>query len=141
MRYALFIFILFLAGCSSIKTYENLSQDTGIELSTHVGGKVLKVQRTSDLPNAFGAADIYGGKVNQGYTELNYQGLASDGRLVFRVLEVDTQSTETTMSRYGATTSALNLQQILVIKLHKILVLILQLILQMRKQELQKLIL
>jgi hypothetical protein len=58
-----------LAGCgATLQTYDHLSQDTGRELSTHVGGQVLRVQRTQDLPNAFGKADVFGGKVNRGYT-------------------------------------------------------------------------
>ena len=102
MRLAIAALVITLAGCgATIQTYERLSQDTGRELSTHVGGQVLRVQRTSDLPNAFGKADVFGGKVNRGYTELRYQGLAPDGRLIFRVTEVETESTETTMSRYG----------------------------------------
>lgn len=113
MRIATIALAFALAGCgATIQTYERVSQDTGRELSTHVGGQVLKVQRTSDLPNAFGKADIFGGKVNRGYTELRYQGLAPDGRLVFQVTEVETESTETTMSRYGGSTSSLNAQRI-----------------------------
>lgn len=113
MRFVVLTLVLALAGCgATIQTYERLSQDTGRELSTHVGGQVLRVQRTQDLPNAFGKADVFGGKVNRGYTELRYQGLAADGRLVFRVTEVETESTETTMSRYGGSTSTLNAQRV-----------------------------
>ena len=113
MRLAIAALVITLAGCgATIQTYERLSQDTGRELSTHVGGQVLRVQRTSDLPNAFGKADVFGGKVNRGYTELRYQGLAPDGRLIFRVTEVETESTETTMSRYGGSTSTLNAQRV-----------------------------
>jgi hypothetical protein len=109
MRFIALTLALALAGCgATIQTYERLSQDTGRELSTHVGGQILRVQRTQDLPNAFGKADVFGGKVNRGYTELRYQGITPDGRLVFRVTEVETESTETTMSRYGGSTSTLN---------------------------------
>lgn len=113
MRFIALTLALALAGCgATIQTYDRLSQDTGRELSTHVGGQVLRVQRTQDLPNAFGKADVFGGKVNRGYTELRYQGITSDGRLVFRVTEVETESTETTMSRYGGSTSTLNAQRV-----------------------------
>jgi Tfp pilus assembly protein PilV len=113
MRFLVLILVLALAGCgATIQTYERLSQETGRELSTHVGGQVLRVQRTQDLPNAFGKADVFGGKVNRGYTELRYQGLTADGRLIFRVTEVETESTETTMSRYGGSTSTLNAQRV-----------------------------
>jgi hypothetical protein len=113
MRFIVMVFVIALAGCgATIQTYDQLSQDTGRELSTHIGGQVLRVQRTQDLPNAFGKADVFGGKVNLGYTELRYQGMTPDGRLVFRVTEVETESNETTMSRYGGSTSTVNAQRV-----------------------------
>ena len=113
MRLVFLTLVLALAGCgATIQTHERLTHDTGRELSTHVGGQVLRVQRTQDLPNAFGKADVFGGKVNRGYTELRYQGITPDSRLVFRVTEVETESTETTMSRYGGSTSTLNAQRV-----------------------------
>jgi hypothetical protein len=99
----------FLVGCgATIQTYERLHQPTASDLSTYIGGTVFKVERTSDLPNAFGKADIFGGKVTRGFTELRYQGLTPDKKPIFRVTEVDTQSSETTMSRYGGGTSTIN---------------------------------
>lgn len=89
------------AGCGTIKNYEQLAQPTGKDLETYVGGSIFKVSRSRDLPNAFGRADIYGGRVFAGYTELRYQGLADDGRVILRITEVETHSTETAMSRYG----------------------------------------
>ena len=68
---------------------------------TYVGGQIFKIDRTRPLPNAFGGADIFGRKVFAGYTELRYQGLTDDGKLILRVTEVETHSTETTMSRSG----------------------------------------
>jgi hypothetical protein len=112
MRHALLALTVVLAGCSTIQTHERLDQDTGHPLSTYIGGQVLKIHRTSDLPNAFGKADVFGGKVNRGYTEVRYQGFASEGHLIFRVTEVETESTETTMSRYGGSTSTINAQQV-----------------------------
>lgn len=113
MRLASLVLVTAFAGCgATIQTYEQVGQDTGRELSTHVGGQVLKIHRTSDLPNAFGKANVFGGKVNRGYTELRYQGLAPDGRIVFRVMEVETESAETPISRYGGSTSTLNAQRI-----------------------------
>jgi hypothetical protein len=113
MRLGILMLFFVLTGCgATIQTYERLSHDTGRELSTHVGGQVFRVQRTQDLMNAFGKADVFGGKVNRGYIELRYQGLTEDGRLVFRLTEVETESTETTMSRYGGSTSTINAQRI-----------------------------
>lgn len=113
MRVFVLTLVIALAGCgATIQTHERMSQETGRELSTHVGGQVLRVQRTQDLPNAFGKADVFGGKISRGYTELRYQGITPEGRLVFRVTEVETETTETTMSRYGGSTSTLNAQRV-----------------------------
>ena len=94
----------FLVGCGTIQDHDQLAQPLGRDLETYVGGTVFKVSRSRDLPNAFGRADVFGGKVFAGYTELRYQGVADDGRAVLRVTEVETHSTETTMSRYGQST-------------------------------------
>jgi hypothetical protein len=64
------------------------------------------VSRSRDLPNAVGKADIYGGKVFEGYTELRYQGTGEDGKILLRITDVDTHSTETAMSRYGQSTGS-----------------------------------
>jgi hypothetical protein len=113
MRLLVLMLGVMLVGCgATIQTHERVIQDTGRALSAYVGGQVLKVARTQDLPNAFGRADLFGGKINRGYTELRYQGLAADGRLIFRVTEVETESSETTMSRYGGSTSTLSAQRV-----------------------------
>ena len=44
-------------------------------------------------------ADVFGREVDRGYVALRYQGIASDGRLVVRHVDVETRSTETTMNR------------------------------------------
>ena len=90
-----------LLGCRSTKTHEHVSRPTVKVLETYIGGKIFKVDRTRPLPNAFGGADIFGRKIYAGYTELRYQGLTDDGRILLRLTEVETHSTETTMSRSG----------------------------------------
>ena len=111
MKISILALVVALAGCGATpQTYDRLSQESDREITTHVGGQVLKVKRTTDLPNVFGKADIFGGKVDRGFTELRFQGIAQDGRAVFRVTEIETQSTETTMTRYGSSTSTLNAQ-------------------------------
>lgn len=96
------------AGCATIQTYERLVQSTDLELSTHIGGTMYRIERSSDLPNAFGKADVWGGKVDHGFVELRYQGITSDGKIVFRFTDIETRSNETTMSRYGFRQSAVN---------------------------------
>ncbi len=97
-----------LAGCATIQNYDRLVQSTDSALSTHIGGTVFRIERSSDLPNAFGKADVWGGKVDRGFVELRYQGVTSDGKLVFRFTDIETRSNETTMSRYGLRQSAVN---------------------------------
>lgn len=80
MRYLAFIFVAALAGCTTVQTYGRVTQETGRELSTPVGGQVLKVERTSFA---------VGGR---GYTELRYRGLTSNGRAIFRVTEIAAES-------------------------------------------------
>ena len=88
-----------LTGCGTIKNYSQLAQPTGKELETHVGGSIFKINRSRDLPNAFGRADLFGGKVFAGYTELRYQGIEDTSRLILRLTELEAHSTETTLSR------------------------------------------
>lgn len=102
MRILILFIAIFFVGCSSIQSYSELQQPTARILDTYVGGVVFKVTRSSDLPNAVGKADIWGGKVNRGFLELRYQGVREDGLLVFYLKDIETLSNETTMSRYGA---------------------------------------
>lgn len=102
--------VALLSGCSSIKNYESLEQPTNTPLKTYVGGEVFKVDKSSDLPNAFGHADVFGGKVDRGFSELRYLGIQQNGYLGFAVVEMETRSNESTMSRYGMSTSTINAQ-------------------------------
>jgi hypothetical protein len=90
-----------LLGCAPVRSYEVVQQPVATMLHAGIGGKLFRIERTSDLPNAFGAADIFGGKVDRGFVELRFVGLADDGRAILRLTEVETRSNETTMSRYG----------------------------------------
>lgn len=87
------------AGAADLPITSTMTQPAGHELEAGIGMPVFKLTRTSPLPNAFGMADVFGRKVDRGYVELRYQGIASDGRLVFRLTDVETRSTETTMNR------------------------------------------
>jgi hypothetical protein len=89
------------SACATIKEHAEINKPLGKELEAYVGGSVFKVNRNRDLPNAFGGPDIFGGKVFAGYTDVRYQGLDAGGKIILRITEVETQSTETSMSRYG----------------------------------------
>jgi hypothetical protein len=101
---------------------EKLAQQVGVPLDAYIGGQIFKIIRTSPLPNIFGKSDIFGRTVDRGSVELRYQGQTADGKLlVFRLVDIDTRSNETTMNRtpvsvtsgqataksFGGTTTAL----------------------------------
>ena len=54
----------------------------------------------------FGHADMFGRTVDGGSVELRYQGETSDGKLVFRLVDIDVRSNETTMNRTPITYSS-----------------------------------
>jgi hypothetical protein len=87
-------------SCASIENYRGLDQETNEILTTSVGGSIFRLNRTSDLPNAFGKADLYGGKVDRGYAEVKFKGISSNGELILQVIDVNKRSSETTMDRY-----------------------------------------
>lgn len=100
MRYLTLVFAMLVAGCASIETYRTLDQPVGQQLTTSVGGTIFRLNRSSDLPNAFGRADLYGGKVDRGFAELKFLGLNNEGKLRLWVADVNASSSETTMDRY-----------------------------------------
>jgi hypothetical protein len=89
------------AECGAIRSYEIVQQPMETTLHAGLGGKLLRIERSRDLPNLFGRPDIFGGKVDQGFVELRFAGVADDGRLILRLTDVEIRSNETTMSRYG----------------------------------------
>lgn len=107
----------FLLACGEVKQYETVSRPTNETLTANVGSELFRVDKSRDLTNAFGKADVFGGKVSEGYSELRYMGIAEDGQLIFRLTDSDVRSNETTMSRYGRpsatvnTTTTANVQQ------------------------------
>jgi len=98
-------FLVATSACATAQNHSTLQQPTGTRLSATVGGSVFRIERTKDLPNAFGKADLFGGKVDAGYFELRFTGVEEDGRVRFRVTDLSTRSDETTMSRYGTTSA------------------------------------
>lgn len=98
----LFCATLFTSGCAQIKNYSNIDTPLGTTLTTPVGGKIFGIANTKDLPNVFGKADIYGGKVNTGFSELRFKGVAEDSSKVnFEYTELVIHSNENVFTRYG----------------------------------------
>ena len=90
-------------GCAPVQRHETIQQPVGVRLSAEIGSPLFHIDRTSDLPNAFGNADLFGGKVDAGTVDLIFAGMAPSGEMRFRLVEMNTRSSETTMSRYGRT--------------------------------------
>ncbi len=99
VRMSLITTLLLIPACGTIRSHRQVDQPLGPQLTTGVGGTVFRLNKMSDLPNAFGGRDIYGGKVDRGFAEMKLVGI-EDQTLVLDVVDVSRQSSETTMDRY-----------------------------------------
>lgn len=113
MKYLPILFVILLSACAPVRTYSQLHPPMESVYTADVGSTVFKVKRSQDLPNAFGRADLWGGKIDRGFYELLYAGMTQDGLLVFEINDVQTRSNETTMSRYGSRSSVVNMRSTL----------------------------
>ena len=91
---------LLLVSCATIQDYRLLSHPTGEELRASVGSTLFRLDKQSDLPNVYGKADVYGGKVNRGYTEVKLLKIKEKRYVTLLVSDLSLQSTETVMDRY-----------------------------------------
>lgn len=106
MRSAFVImFFLAITGCAEIKQHEQVSKSLDLLQTTSIGSELYLISKTRDLPNAFGKADVWGGKVNEGYSELRFIGLTNDGEIIFQFTDIDIQSNENVFTRYGVSRS------------------------------------
>ncbi len=96
----LFIVMIALSGCATIQSHNRLEQPEGKILTASIGSTIFRMNKSSDLPNVFGKADLYGGKVDKGYTELKFKGVKENGNLILQIADINNASTETTMDRY-----------------------------------------
>lgn len=99
VRMSLIAALSFTAACGAIRSHRQLDQPLGPQLATGVGGTVFRLNKMSDLPNAYGGRDIYGGKVDRGFAEMKLVGI-EDQTVILDVVGVSRQSSETTMDRY-----------------------------------------
>ena len=96
----LFVMAMLVSGCATIQNYNNLEQPEGRILTASIGSTIFRMNKSSDLPNVYGKADLYGGKVDKGYTELKFKGVKENGNLILQITDINKSSTETTMDRY-----------------------------------------
>ena len=102
------IFSFLISSCAQIKHYEDVSKSLGTQHTASLGSELYRINKTRDLPNVFGKADIYGGKVNEGYSELRFMGVTPEGGIIFQLTDIDIESNETVFTRYGASRSTVN---------------------------------
>lgn len=100
MIFYLSVMAMVLAGCATIQNYNKLEQPEEKILTASIGSTIFRMNKSTDLPNVFGKADLYGGKVDRGYTELKFKGIKENGNLILQIIDINRSSTETTMDRY-----------------------------------------
>ncbi len=96
----LFSVAVLLGGCAPIQHYKKFEGPVGTVQTSPVGMPVYTIRKTSDLPNAYGKADIWGGKVDNGWTRLVYLGKTADGKAAFHLENMEIQTNETRLQRY-----------------------------------------
>jgi hypothetical protein len=95
----IFCLYLSIAACASIERTTKAEQPTGQQLISGVGDVVLQINKQRNLENAFGKADIFGRKTNEGYSEIRFAGVEQNGEVVLYRQDVRIMTNETTMSR------------------------------------------
>lgn len=99
------LFSLILSGCASIEHTSIIEQPIDQPALVGVGDIVLRVNRQRNLENAFGKADMFGRKTNEGFSELVFAGVEASGEIVLYRKDVSIITNETTMSRTPLSTT------------------------------------
>jgi hypothetical protein len=94
-----------MAGCAAIEHATIAEQPIGQQVVVGVGDVVLRVNKQRNLENAFGKADIFGRKTNEGFSELRFAGVEKTGEVVLYRKDVQIITNETTMSRTPLSTT------------------------------------
>lgn len=71
----------------------------GVELSASIGGPIVRIEKSSDLPNVLGRADLFNRKTPKGVAEIRFEGLDDQGLIKLRRSDTDLELNETTLSR------------------------------------------
>ncbi|MCX6131330.1 MAG: hypothetical protein NTX25_20000 [Proteobacteria bacterium] len=105
MKYTRVPLILLVAvcvsSCATVRDHRELSRPENKPLIASAGSTLFRLSKKSDLPNAVGGRDIFGGKVDRGYAEVKLITIANNRILKFLVFDVNRESSENTMERYG----------------------------------------
>ncbi|MFK4131961.1 hypothetical protein ACI2KR_06655 [Pseudomonas luteola] len=90
---------LIISGCSSIEHTSSIDQPVNQAAIVGVGDVVLRINKQRNLENAFGKADMFGRKTNEGFSELVFAGVEPSGEIVLYRQDVNIITNETTLSR------------------------------------------
>jgi hypothetical protein len=91
------IFSAFLVSCAPVQQLSHLSQPTNTQLVAGVGDTVLNISKEKNLPNAFGASDIFGRKTPTGMTTVQYLGIRNN-KAIFKRKSIVVETGATTMN-------------------------------------------
>lgn len=94
--------LLSITACVTIEHTTKAEQPVNQQLIAGVGDVVLRINKQRNLENAFGKADIFGRKTNEGYSEIRFAGVEHNGEVVLYRHDVGIITNETTMSRTPA---------------------------------------
>lgn len=102
MKTPLIILILALcvSACASVRSYHYSTKTFGEQHQAFIGEEVYRIHKERDLPNAFGKADPWGERINEGISELRFIGFTDEGEIIFILTNVEIISNETVVSRY-----------------------------------------
>jgi hypothetical protein len=109
MKKGLILFIVaIITGCAPTQHHAQLSNPTDTVLTAGVGEEIYHLNKTRDMPNAFGNADVFGRKVDNGSEEVRYLGMSSPNTIRLSFRNVDIYSDETTIRGSGTSFSQSN---------------------------------
>ena len=96
------VLVLSLSACSPTQKHTSLSYPLNTDLTVGIGEEIYRINKTRDLPNVWGKADVFGRQVDSGFEGIRYLGLKkpSTVKLVFH--SIDIYSDETTVRGSGA---------------------------------------
>jgi hypothetical protein len=95
--------LLALSACADIQHTASPEQALDRTLLAGPGDVVLRINRQRNLENALGKSDVFGRKTNEGFIEIRFAGVESNGQLVLSRKDVQIITNETTMSRTPVT--------------------------------------
>ncbi|MFY9287913.1 MAG: hypothetical protein WAO98_05370 [Alphaproteobacteria bacterium] len=89
--------VLLMTACAPVRQSSRLAQEENTKLVAGVGDPVISISQEKNLPNVFGASDIFGRTTPTGAVTVEYLGVRGD-RAIFRRNSVAIETGATTMN-------------------------------------------